>query len=373
MTRELRAKRAKLVEEIRAVIEQCEKEERGLSAEEKEKVEKLEKEIEQIDELIKKREELKAKEQVKEETRAAISDAVRAFRHYLRTGEAPGETRDLKVSNAGGYFVPTELLKTYYEALTESAFMRQICRVIQTNSTTNIPVVSSHGTPSWVAETETATEADPTISQVTLGAYKLAYILKVSEELLNDSAINIEQFVLKEFGRIFGLAENDAFVNGDGNNKPTGIVHSAPVGKTAAAQNAITADEVIDLYYSLETPYRENAVFVANPATVAAIRKLKDSTGQYLWQPGLATGEPDKLLGRPIYTSSAVDTIGAGKKVLVIFDPNYYVIADRGGLSIAVLKERYADTGQVGYRGTLRVDGKLVIDAAAKALQMASL
>jgi HK97 family phage major capsid protein len=373
MSRELKVKRAGLIEEMRRILDEAEKEERGLTGEEKEKIEKIEREIEEIDELIAKKEEMRAKMEVVVETREVVTDAVRAFEGYLREGSLSDfEKRALTESSTGGYFVPTELLKTYYEALTENSIMRRICRVIQTSTNTAIPVVTAHGSPQWVAEGGTVSDSDPAINQVTLSAHKLAYILKVSEELASDSAIDINQFVLKEFGRIFGVAEDAAFIAGDGSGKPQGVVTAAETGKQTVSTSAITTDELIDLYYSLDSPYRANAVFIAHPTTVAAIRKLKNSDGDYVWQPGLTSGEPDRLLGCPIYTSSAVPQIAPGNKVVVFFDPNYYVIADRGGLSIAVLKELYAGNGYIGYRGTLRVDGKLVLSDAAKALVMKS-
>ncbi|MDY3031983.1 MAG: phage major capsid protein, partial [Clostridia bacterium] len=118
-------------------------------------------------------------------------------------------------------------------------------------------------------------------------------IIKVSEELLNDSVFDLEQYISKEFVRRMAAAEENAFINGTGTGRPTGILQTAKTGKTTAAAAAITADEVIDLYHSLRSPYRKNVVFIANDSTVKAIRQLKDSNGMYLWQPGLKEGQPD--------------------------------------------------------------------------------
>ena len=159
----------------------------------------------------------------------------------------------------------------------------------------------------------------------------------------------------------------------DGDGKPVGIFHTtggAQVGVTAASTSAITADEIIDLFYSLGAPYRKKAVWVVNDATVKSIRKLKDGNGNYLWQPALTSDTPDTLLGRPVYTSSAVPTIASGKKVIAFGDFNYYWIADRQGRVFKKLSELYATTDQTGFVATQRVDGKLILPEAIKVLQM---
>ena len=134
----------------------------------------------------------------------------------------------------------------------------------------------------------------------------------------------------------------------------------------------ITADELMDLFYSLKSPYRKKAVWVLNDSTIKAVRKLKDSTGQYLWQPSLMAGTPDTLLGRPVKTSAYMPVIAAGAKTIAFGDFSYYWIADRQGRSFKRLNELYAANGQVGFLGSQRVDGKLVLSAAVKVLAQKS-
>ena len=197
-------------------------------------------------------------------------------------------------------------------------------------------------------------------------------LIKVSNELLNDSAFNLEAYISKEFGRRIGTKEEEAFFTGNGTGKPTGIFNStggAQVGVTAASATAITADEIIDLFYSLKAPYRKKAVWVLNDSTVKAIRKLKDKNDNYLWQPALTAGTPDTILGRPVYTSSYVPAIAAGAKTIAFGDFSYYWIADRQGRIFKKLNELYAATDQTGFVATQRVDGKLVLPEAIKVLQ----
>jgi HK97 family phage major capsid protein len=197
-------------------------------------------------------------------------------------------------------------------------------------------------------------------------------MIKVSEELLNDSVFNLESYITREFARRIGNKEEEAFFIGDGTGKPTGILNATgggQVGVTAASATAITLDEVLDLFYSLKAPYRNKAVFVMNDATIKAIRKLKDGNGQYLWQPSVQAGTPDTILNRPLYTSSYVPTIEAGAKTMVFGDFSYYWVADRQGRVFKRLNELYAVTGQVGFIATQRVDGKLILPEAVKVLQ----
>jgi HK97 family phage major capsid protein len=198
-------------------------------------------------------------------------------------------------------------------------------------------------------------------------------MIKVSEELLNDSVFNLEQYIAKEFARRIGAKEEESFFIGDGKGKPTGIFHTnggAQVGVTASSAATISIDELMDLFYSLKSPYRKNAVFLTNDATIKAIRKLKDGNGIYLWQPSITAGQPDTILNRPVKTSAYVPTIAAGAKTVAFGDFGYYWVADRQGRSFQRLNELFATTGQIGFKATQRVDGKLILPEAVKVLQM---
>lgn len=273
----------------------------------------------------------------------------------------------------GGYLVPDEFERTLVEALEEENLFRQLAKVVTTSSgDKKIPVVASKGTASWVDEEGVIPESDDAFGQVSIGAYKLATMIKVSEELINDSVFNLESYISKEFARRIGAKEEEAFFIGDGAGKPVGIFHTtggAEVGVTTAGA-AITMDELMDLFYSLKSPYRRNAVFVTNDATVKAIRKLKDNNGQYLWQPSVTAAAPDTILNRPVKTSAYVPVIASAAKTIAFGDFGYYWVADRQGRSFKRLNELYAATGQVGFMATQRVDGKLILAEAVKVLQM---
>ena len=232
-------------------------------------------------------------------------------------------------------------------------------------------MVATKGTASWIDEEGAFTEGDDSFGQVSIGAYKLGTMIKVSEELLNDSVFDLESYISREFARRIGTKEEEAFFTGDGSGKPLGILAAtggAETGVTAASATAVTADELMDLFYSLKSPYRRNAVWVLNDSTIKAVRKLKDGNGQYLWQPSLTAGTPDTILGRPVKTSAYMPAIAAGAKTVAFGDFSYYWIADRQGRSFKRLNELYAATGQVGFLASQRVDGKMILPEAVKVL-----
>lgn len=390
---ELREKRAKLWESAKAFLDSKRDESGLLSAEDTQSYERMESEVVNLGKEIDRLERQAALDlELSQPVNAAIKTTPNAARDDEKKGRASNEYRQAfwkamrdknsyDVQNAlkigtdseGGYLVPDEFEATLIEALLEEDIFRTLANIISTSSgDRKIPVVATKGTASWVEEEAVIPESDDSFGQVSLGAHKLATIIKVSEELLNDSIFNLPAYIAKEFGRRIGTKEEEAFFIGDGSGKPTGIFHhtgGGEVGVTTATATAIKFDEIIDLYYSLKSPYRKNAVFVTNDATVKEIRKLKDGNGQYLWQPSLRMGEPDTILNKPVKTSFYVPTIEAGAKTIAFGDFSYYWIADRQGRSFQRLNELFAVTGQVGFKATQRVDGKLILAEAIKVLQ----
>ena len=277
------------------------------------------------------------------------------------------------VDTEGGYLAPEEFEKQIIRGLDEFNIMRGLARVIATGSERKIPLAASYPAATWTEEGKPIAFSDASFGQASLGAYKMAVAIKVSNELLNDSVFNIEQYVAETFARASAIAEEQAFLVGDGVNKPTGLLNPTGGGAlavTTAAGGAITFDEVITLIYALKSPYRRGAAFVTNDATVALLRKLKDGNGMYLWQPSVQAGQPDRLLGYPLHTSPYVPTVAAGAVAMAFGDYSHYWIADRGGRVFKRLDELFATTDQTGFIGTARVDGKVILREAIQLLQM---
>lgn len=297
-----------------------------------------------------------------------------AFVRSLRTRTPSHEVLDvlsIGTDSEGGYLVPDEFERQLVQKLVDINAFRSIAHVIQTaNGDHKIPVVSTEGSASWADENGTVADTDTVFGQVSLSAFKLATTIKVSEELLNDSVFNIEAYIASEFARRIGNAEEAAFLAGNGTGKPTGIFNGTPDGVTAVAATTFTADELIDLFYALRAPYRKNATWILNDATIKTIRKLKTSDGQYLWQPSIVAGQPDMLLNRPLLTSAFAPIIAASAKVIAFGDFSYYWIADRQSRTIKRLNELFAANGQIGFLAAERVDGKLILAEAMKVLTM---
>lgn len=281
---------------------------------------------------------------------------------------------EVGTDSEGGYLVPDEYEHTLIEALEEKNIFRRLAHVIHTSSgERKIPVSVSKGTAAWIDEEAAYPESDDSFGQVSISAYKLATMIKISEELLNDSVFNMPAYISKEFARRIGAAEEEAFFTGNGTGKPLGILAAtggAQTGVTAASQTAVTFDEVIDLYYSLRAPYRQDGVFIMNDATIKALRKLKNGSGDYIWQPSVTLGAPDRVLNRPVYTSQYMPTLAAGAKTILFGDLSYYWVADREGRQFKRLNELYAATGQVGFLASERVDGKLILGESVQVLAM---
>ena len=272
----------------------------------------------------------------------------------------------------GGYLVPEEFERDIVTGLDAANVIRSLAKVITTQNDRKIPISVGHSVATWTAENAAFTESNPTFGQKEIDAYKLTDLIRVSVELLQDAAFPLEQYIANEFARAFGIAEEQAFCVGTGSGQPTGIftANGGTVGVTAAANNAVTADELINLVYALKAPYRRNAKFLMNDATISAIRKLKDGNGVYLWQPSLQAGEPDKLLGYDLYTSPYVPTMAAGAFTVAFGDFRNYWIADRAGRTVQRLNELYATNGQVGFVATERVDGKVILPEGIQLLKM---
>ena len=391
---DLRTQRARVWEQAKAFLDEHRDENGILSGEDTETYERMEADIVNLGKEIERQDRLDAiSRELNAPTAAPLTSKPDNSKVEVKTGRASDEYKlnfwnamrtkypNTAIVNAlqvgtdteGGFLVPDEFEHTLIQRLEEENFFRRIATVIQTNSgDRKIPIVASKGTASWIDEEGLYPESDDAFGQITLSAYKLGTLIKVSEELLNDSAFNLENYIATEFGRRIGSKEEESFFIGDSVGKPTGILANtggADIGVTAASATAITADEIIDLYYSLRVPYRKNAIWIMNDATVSAIRKLKDGQGQYLWEPSMVAGTPNKILGCEVITSPYVPTAAAGAKTVAFGDFSYYWIGDRQGRTFKRLNELYATTGQVGFLGNQRVDGKLILPEAIKVLK----
>lgn len=285
------------------------------------------------------------------------------------------------VDASGGYLVPEEWDSRLIDGLAEENIMRRLGTTITTSGEHKITITANKPAASWIAEGAALTFGDAAFAQKTLDAHKLHVAVKVTNELLTDNAFNLENYLIEQFTQAISNAEEDAFLNGAPDvqsgavTKPTGLFVTAadatnsPLSTTG---NSVSGDDIINLVYSLKRPYRRNAAFLMNDATLATIRKIKDQNQAYMWQPSYTQGEPDRLFGFPLYTSAYAPTATAGQPLIAFGDFSYYNIADRGTRSIKELRELFAGNDQTGFVMLERVDGVLILPEAVKILKLKS-
>lgn len=397
---DLREQRAGLFEQMKTISAKAKEDARDLTAEEDQEYQRIDGEFDALSKRIE-REEKEAGIEAKMSRSTAAPDAdgspagdgkekasgrdsdgyKEAFESYVRTRGGMGEAMKpeqfaalaVGVDSTGGYLVPDEFHTELVQSARTFGVMRQLARIIPTSNNGDllISTVATRATAAWTAEAVAFTESEDTFGRVTLAAFKLGAIAKVSDEMVSDSYFPIMSFLARSLGEAIGLLENTAFVVGTSGSttSPEGLFAKATVGTTAVGTNVITAGELIDLYHSVIQPYRRGASWIMKDATAKAVRKLAESTGQFLWQPGLQAGMPDTLLGQPVWTDPDVDALATGKKVIAFGDiAAAYWIRDVEGITAKVLNELYAASGQVGFRISRRTDGDLVDAAAVRLL-----
>ena len=381
--------RADLVGQMRNFVDTHEDKSGKLSAEDAAAYAKMETEFEQLSDAISRQQRADAREAElakpvnspltgkpyvmgtqSDEKKGRASDAYKkAMLTAMRTNfRQISDVLSEGVDADGGYLVPIEYDRRLIDVLEEENIMRSLATKITTSGEHKINIAATKPAAAWIEEGGALTFGDATFSQILLDAHKLHVAIKVTEELLYDNAFGLENYIITQFGKALANAEEDAFLNGDGSGKPTGLFAETGGGTVAGTLSAaIKSDDMLDLVYALKRPYRKNASFIMNDKTLAQLRKLKDNNGAYIWQPSYQAGEPDKVLGYAVHTSAyaPADAIAFG-------DYNYYNIGDRGSRSFKQLNELFAGNGMIGFVAKERVDGKLILPEAVQILKLKS-
>lgn len=395
-------KRANLVTQMRTILDEAGKANRDLNADEQKKYDDLQKDFDGTSASLKRAQDLKAIEdklsgerdtnfrasvdgdgdpaagptqRQKVQYKDPYTNAL--FNRYARVGRNNLGPKFLNALEAGensegGYIVPTEFETAIVTYLEQVDPIRTRATVIRTGNDRNIPVETDRGDFAYIDEEGSYTEDDPAFGRVVLGAHKLGGIVKVSEELMQDAFFDVAAYLQNAAGRRFANLEKSSFANGNGTGKPTGLFLTTAVagvnvtGTTGAvsATPVISTDNLIDTFHGLAIAYRNNAAWVTSDTMAKMIRKLKDTTNQYLWQPGLTAGQPDTLMGRPFLVTDGAPAPAVSTKSIILGDLSRYYIVERMGIVMQRLDELYAANGQVGFRFGMRHDGKLV-DAKA--------
>ena len=380
---ELREARNKAWEGAKAFVESKRDKDGLLSKEDAETYNAMEEKIKNYSKEIERMEEMENMEnELNKPVNSPIVTKPLKADNEVKTGRASNEYKEAmlnalrsnfrQVSNVlqegvdadGGYLVPDEYDTRLIQKLEDNNVVRALATKIKTSGEHKINIASTTPAAAWIEEGGTLTFGDAKFEQKILDAHKLHVAVKVTEELLYDNAFGLENFLIDSFGKAIGNAEENAFLNGTGNGQPTGIFATTG-GGTYITTEATEGDAIIELVYSLKRAYRKNAAFILNDKMIAKIRTYKDHNGAYMWQPSLIAGEPDKLLGYPVYTSQYApeDSIAFG-------DFSYYNIGDRGARSFKQLTELFAGNGMIGYVAKERVDGVLVLPEAVQILKI---
>ena len=285
-----------------------------------------------------------------------------------KSGYYSPELREGLNSETGTYFLPGESAGKFNAALEKENLFRKYATVKQaTKGDSNIWTTASNAKVEWVGENGQISMVKLDSNKFEITSHKLAAITTIKTEFISDTGFDIENHIATEFARCFGRVEEDAFITGDGNEKPIGILNStngADIGVTSETSN-IVFDDVIKLLFSVKPEYRDNAIWVMSDETALHLRSLKDDSGNYLWR-----DSADTLFGKPVVISNHMPSVESGSKPIAFGDFKYYWVVQRQPLSMKLLAEMYALNDEVGYIGFERLDGKLIRSEAIKVIKM---
>lgn len=409
--RSLRAKRAKAIADSRAILDKCEKEKRAMNESEAAAYNKLDNEIDlfnnQISLTVKERggEERNTDNEVRSkiygadvvnpgprfvdknewhDSRYQNEESRAAFQNYLRYGSSaigPDHFRALQADSdsAGGFLVlPLTMANQIVKKMDDEVFIRKLATIIPCPKAESLGAPSidnDPGDPTWTAEIATGDE-DSTMSlgKRELTPHPVARLIKVSNKLIRASYLDPERIVTDRLVYKFSIVQENAFLNGTGANQPMGVFTAATTGfgistardvSTGNTTTAITTDGIVEAFYSLKAQYRKKATWIFHRDAVKQIRKLKDGSGQYIWQLGISADKPPTILGAPYCESEyAPNTFTGGKYVGIVGDFSHYWIAEALNMNIQRLIELYAATNQVGFIGRCELDGMPTVEEA---------
>ncbi|MEB0001607.1 phage major capsid protein [Cryobacterium sp. RTC2.1] len=311
---------------------------------------------------------------VETELRSVLSLREKSEVDFSFTGKEMTRALATGTAGAGGNLIPA----TFWDMLIQP--LRNFVSVLNAGATQittasgeniTIPRVSSYGAAAAQVEATQLTGSDPAFDQTTLKAFKFGDFRDVSRELIDDSAIDIEGLITKLIGQNIGLLLGQKLSTGTGINQTAGIVTASTVGVTGATgvSGAATFDNIIDLFYSIGAPYRGNGSWIIADQALGGIRKLKDSTGRYLWEPSVVFGAPDLILGRPVFGDPNMAAPAIGAKPILFGDISAYWVRFVNSLRIERSDQALFGTDQVAFRGVLRADGLLTDPSAVKTFQ----
>lgn len=405
----MREKRMNLVNQARELLDRAENENRSLHADEEQQYNKIMSDVENLRKEIEREEKLQDAERELSQSLGTIaggkgqpaagqpqstnpraSEEYRAaFNRYLVGGVSAlnqVEFKNLQATDEtlGGYTIaPEQFVNELLKAVDDAVYIRQWSRKFTLTSSTSLGVPTLEANPNdfdWTSEIAAVTEDTAMkFGKRSLTPHPLSKLIKASNKLLRVSSQNPEQIVRERMAYVLGLTHEKAFLTGSGVNQPLGIFTASTDGISTGRDvsdgnqtTSITIDGLKSAKYALKQQYHRNAKWLFHRDAVEQIDKLKDTTGQYLWQPSIQIGEPDRLLNFPVYMSEFVpNTFTTGQYVGMLADFSYYWIADSLEFAIQRLMELYAGNNQVGFIGRSETDGMPVLEEAFVRVKLA--
>ena len=384
---ELRGQRAELLMQADAIVSAAQNENRNLSTDEVTKFNKIDAAANELrdqftamERNIELQKEAAAKSVSKEPKKL---DRSASFEKYLRKGFGALNAEERNILSRGtatqvvgtdalgGYGVPQGFSGEVDIALAFTGELERLARAFNTESGNLVPYPTNNDTATdavLTAEAAESTIQDLTLGVVNLNAYKYTSLVKVSEELMQDAGFDLTGFVIEQLGERIARATNSAFTVGTGSSQPSGIVTGSSLGKTAASATAITSGEILDLIYSVNKAYRNSASFglMMNDSTVAAVRALGLSvTNDFpVFVPSMAIGEPDRIMGIPVYVNNDISEISTGAKSIICGDMSKFIVRSAGNVVVERIDEQYKSAGITAFRAKVRKDSH-VLDATA--------
>jgi|TARA_R110000868_G_scaffold111897_4_gene301782 HK97 family phage major capsid protein len=397
-SKQLREQRAALIQGMDAIVTSAQAEGRTLNSEESVQFDKIDAEaielrnnIDRIEKVEAAKKEIAAKQEQRADAPQKVESRA-AFAKYLRSGmgslnseerrslETRGtDTQIVGTDSLGGYLVPEDFSNILDVASKFTGVVEQVSQVINTNSGSLLPYPTVDDTSvsgAILSEATAPAVSDMTFSAVNLNAYNYSSgIVKVSRQLLQDGAFNLDAFLVDALGGRIARGTNASFTTGTGSSQPKGVVVGSAAGKTAASATAVTAAEILDLMYSVDPSYRNaaSAGFMMKDSTLAAVRKLGlGSANDFpIFVPAMNPGEKDMLYGKPIHINNDMAAIATTAKSILFGDFSKFVVRVAGGLQFLRLDERFADALIVGYIAYKRVDSNILQANAIKHLVQA--
>jgi len=292
-------------------------------------------------------------------------------RHFWNAMKGGREVTDTlskgSARESGGFYLPSGAKDKYSKAIKKESIFRNLATVIHAYSGSRIFAKDCEDTAMWVPEGGSIPIYDATndFTRYPVDLHKLAVFVKLDDDFVSDAAFDIEDYLTKRLARSFAKAEDATFVTGSGENGPTGILHSEKGATVGVTTETITFDDVIRLFFSLDPDYRKNAVWMMNDDTALALRLLKDSSGNHLWNQA-----NDTILGKPVVISNDMPSASSGNTPILFGDFSYYWIICRSPVSVRTLKEKFVTLNQIGYLAMEFMDAKLIRRETIQALQI---